>query len=359
MADRIIDWGIARAGAIAGIALAIGTLACAPPAATTAPVAAVSPTPTSAGQTVKRVRVSVAGALGQAGQYLAQSQGYFAQEGLSVDLVQGDPSNAFTALFAGEVDVSGIPVDSGLFNAIQRGVDFRIAATQASSKQDANGVFFVVRRDLIDNRKVVGYADLKGLKIGIPTRADEYVLAKALQAGGLVLGDAEAVILNFPATVTALGSGAIDVGVLPEPLATIAVQNGSGVKWKGYADVAPGIQQTVVAFSPQFTAQRDVATSWMTAYLRGLRDYNDAFFKNTHRSQTVEALASALSLKPALFDSMGFAHLDPDGRVNMASVEDRMRWYVQMGYVSAPVDLTKVFDSSFADAAVARLGPYR
>ena len=36
-----------------------------------------------------------------------------------------------------------------------------------------------------------------------------------------------------------------------------------------------------------------------------------------------------------------------------------MRWYVQMGYVSAPVDLTKVFDSSFADAAVARLGPYR
>jgi ABC-type nitrate/sulfonate/bicarbonate transport system substrate-binding protein len=145
MTDRIVDWSVARAGAITGIVLAIGIMACAPPRATTAPVAVVSPTAASAGQAEKRIRVSVAGALGQAGQYLAQSQGYFAQEGLSVDLVQGDPSNAFTALLAGELDVSGIPVDPGLFNAIQRGVDFRIVATQASSKQDANGVFFVVR----------------------------------------------------------------------------------------------------------------------------------------------------------------------------------------------------------------------
>ena len=359
MADRIIHWSVARASAITGIALAIGTTACIPPAVPPTPAAVVSATPTSAGQTEIRVRSSVAGAIGQSGQYLAQSQGYFAQEGLSVDLVQGDPSNAFAALLAGEIDVMGSAVDPGLFNAIQRGVDFKIVATQASSKQDANGVFFVVRRDLIENRKVDGYADLKGLKIGIPTRGDEYILARALQAGGLVLGDAETVILNFPATITALGSGAIDVGVLPEPLATLAVQNGSGVKWKGYADVVPDIQQTVIAFSPQFMARRDVATSWMTAYVRGLRDYDEAFFKNMHRAQTVDALASALSLKPALFDNMGFAHLDPDGRVNMASVEDRMRWYVQMGYLSEPVDLMKVSDSSFAEAAVARLGPYR
>jgi hypothetical protein len=82
----------------------------------------------------------------------------------------------------------------------------------------------------------------------------------------------------------------------------------------------------------------------MTAYLRGMCDYNDAFVKNTRRPQTVEALAGALSPKPALFESMGFAHLDPDGKVNMASVEDLMDWYVKMGYLCAPVDIAKVFD---------------
>jgi len=116
-----------------------------------------------------------------------------------------------------------------------------------------------------------------------------------MQAGVLGLDDAETIILNFPATVTALGSGAIDAGVLPEPRATVAVQNGSGVKWKGYAEVVPDIQQTIIAFSPQFMAQRDVATSWMTAYVRGLRDYNEALFKNLHLAQTVD---SALHFDP-------------------------------------------------------------
>lgn len=358
MAHRHVNRQVARAGALAFITLGIGLAGCDPrSAALGGPSQQAAATPS--GQAPKTVRSQVAGAIGQAGQFLAQSQGYFAEEGLTVELVKGDPSTGFVSLLAGDIDVSGNAIDPGMFNAVQRGLDFRIVATQASSDPSENGAFFVVRRDLIDSRRVEGYADLKGLKIGIPTRADEYVLAKALQAGGLTLADTESVVLNFPSTVTALANRAIDVGVLPEPLATVAVQNGVGVKWKGYADVVPGYQQTVIAFSPQFAAQRDVATRWMTAYLRGMRDYNDAFVKNTHRPQTVGALAGALSLKPALFDSMGFAHLDPDGRVNMASVEDLMRWYVAMGYLSAPVDLAKMFDSSFAEAAVARLGPYR
>jgi len=52
-------------------------------------------------------------------------------------------------------------------------------------------------------------------------------------------------------------------------------------------------------------------------------------------------------------------HIDPDGKVSEASLDDRMRWYVQAGQLSDPVDLAKVLDSSFAEAAVAMLGPYR
>jgi NitT/TauT family transport system substrate-binding protein len=180
-----------------------------------------------------------------------------------------------------------------------------------------------------------------------------------MEAGGLALSDAHLVVLTFPAMVAAFGTQAIDVAVLPEPLATVAVQNGSGVKWKGIADVVPGFQQTVVAYNPQFAAQRDVATRWMKAYLRGVRDYNDAFRKNVHRPQTVEILAGALSIKPTLFDGMGFMHIHPDGKVNLASMEDVMRWYVKMGYLSSPVDVARSVDPSFAEAAVTELGPYQ
>jgi len=88
----------------------------------------------------------------------------------------------------------------------------------------------------------------------------------------LTTADAELVELGFPAMVSALSSGAVDVALLPEPLATLAVDGGSGTKWKGFADIVPGFQQAVVVFTPEFAAQRDLATRWTTAYLRGIRD---------------------------------------------------------------------------------------
>jgi NitT/TauT family transport system substrate-binding protein len=305
------------------------------------------------------VRSGLVGAIGEAGQWLAQSQGYFVQEGLAVDLSKSDPAGLFPALLSGDVDVIGGPLDPGLMSAIQRGVDFRIVATQASNEPGGNGAFLVVRKDLIDSGRVRTEADLKGLKIAIPAHQEEYVMSKVMQAGGLTLGDADLVLLSFPAAVTALGTGAIDVGMLAEPLASVAVKNGFGVKWKSYGDIVPGIQTTVVIFSPRFAAQRDLATRWMTAYIRGIRAYNDAFVKNINRPQTVEALAGIFSIDPRLFDVMGYPHLDADGKVNMQSMVERMQWYVQAGYLSAPIDLARVVDMSFAEAAVARLGQYR
>jgi len=298
--------------------------------------------------------------MGEAGQQLAQAQGYFAQEGVAVNFVKVDASTVFTTLIAGQVDVQGLGLEAGVFSALLRGVDFRIVATQASSEPNANGVFFVVRKDLIESGKVHANADLKGLKIAVPSRASTfaYVVAKAMETGGLTTADAELVELGFPAMVSAVGSRAVDVALLPEPLATLAVDSGSGTKWKGFADIVPGFQQSVVVFTPEFAAQRDLATRWTTAYVRGIRDYNDAFRSNVHRTQTVDALANAFAIKPGLFDSMGFVHMHPDGKVNLASIEDVMHWYVQMGYLNEPVDLSRIVDLSYIDAAVAKLGGY-
>jgi len=222
-------------------------------------------------------------------------------------------------------------------------------------------VFFVVRKDLIDSGRVRDFADLKGIKIAVSARgnSNEYVLARAMQAGGVTLSNATLAVMPFPAMVTALGSQAVDVGVISEPQATVAVASGSGVKWKGYADVVPGIQQTVVIFSLQFVAQREVATRWMTAYLRGSRDYNDAFVKGVHRQQTVDTLASAISVQPKLFESMSFTHIDPNGKLNLAAMENQVQWSVEMGYLPTPVDLANIVDTSFVEAAMAELGPYR
>jgi len=62
----------------------------------------------------------VVGGLGEAGQYLAQSEGYFAHEGLDIDFFKSDPAHLFTTMLTGGVDVFGGPVDPALEAAVQR-----------------------------------------------------------------------------------------------------------------------------------------------------------------------------------------------------------------------------------------------
>jgi hypothetical protein len=59
---------------------------------------------------------------------------------------------------------------------------------------------------------------------------------------------------------------------------------------------------------------------------------------------------------PDLYERMGFAYVDPNGRVDEASIADQLQWYVQQGMVTEPVDLQQAVDLSFADFALQRLG---
>ena len=71
----------------------------------------------------------------------------------------------------------------------------KIVATQPSNEPNASGGTFVVWKEVIEKHRTMGYADLKGLRIGIPARGNsvEYVLDRATPAGVLSLADAEIV----------------------------------------------------------------------------------------------------------------------------------------------------------------------
>jgi NitT/TauT family transport system substrate-binding protein len=266
-------------------------------------------------------------------------------------------------LGAGQLAVGSGAISAGLFNAIARGVPIKIVGPQARHDPGASAVQFVVRKDLIDSGQFADYRDLRGRQIAIPAKATapHYATILALQRGGLSAADAEITEMSFTDMIAAFANQAIDAASQAEPASTLAEDRGVGVKWREVADVRPGIQFTVILFSPEFGAQQaDVARRWMIAYLRGVRDYNDAFKKQRGRAEVVSILTRQLPVRdPDLYERMGFAYVDPDGRVDEASIADQLQWYVQQGMVPEPVDLTQVLDPSFADFAVQRLGPYR
>jgi NitT/TauT family transport system substrate-binding protein len=91
-----------------------------------------------------------------------------------------------------------------------------------------------------------------------------------------------------------------------------------------------------------------------------VRDYYDAFVKGRDRAGVIGVLSRYSSLKdPAAYEQMELQGLHPDGQINRASVEYELNYYVERGYVTGSVDLDRLIDPSYAEAALRVIGPYQ
>jgi NitT/TauT family transport system substrate-binding protein len=99
----------------------------------------------------------------------------------------------------------------------------------------------------------------------------------------------------------------------------------------------------------------------MIAYVRALRDYNNAFAKERGRAEVAQTLAKHTTVKDlALYDKMIPAGLDPDGRLNVQSIRDDLDTFGRLGcIISELADVGRVVDESFVQHAVSILGPYQ
>ena len=114
-------------------------------------------------------------------------------------------------------------------------------------------------------------------------------------------------------------------------------------------------------YGPELVTERqEVGRRWMTAYIRGLRDYNDAFGpKRQGRDEIVQILTKHTVVKdPKDYDLMRPAGLDPDGKLELRSMRDDLGYYQRVGLVREPIDFSRVIDPSFQEYAILQLGPY-
>ena len=64
------------------------------------------------------------------------------------------------------------------------------------------------------------------------------------------------------------------------------------MRWQGTDETYPNYQIAMLLYAPHFAAaaQRSAAERFMIGYLRGVRDYNDAFVKQQGRDAVVDIL---------------------------------------------------------------------
>jgi NitT/TauT family transport system substrate-binding protein len=322
---------------------------------TTGPIATAPPTP---------VRAASLRTFAEAGQYIAADRGYFVEQGLDVTISEMSARELLTALTAGQVHVGGSSIGAAIFNAVAKDVPVRIVAPEARMDPGSSSLYTLVRNDLIDSGSFRDYADLVGKRVVATSGStSHYYFGRALQRAGLAPNAVETSNLgqDFQSVTVALSTHAVDVATVPEPTATLAAERGLATKWREVSDLLPGLQVTVVLFGPELMSQRqEVGRRWMSAYLKGVRDYNEAMFKNgPHRQEVIATLGKWTDVTdPDLFKRMGFPAIDPNGHVNLDSVSDQLSFHRGQGAVTAAVEVQQIVDTRFAEAAVQELGVY-
>lgn len=314
-----------------------------------------------------KISIAVVNSTSDVALFVAQDKGYYKDEGLEANFIEFDSGAKMTApLGAGQLDIGGGAASAALYNAVGRGIKIKIAADKARNVAGAGFQALMVRKDLVDSGAVKSIRDLKGRKVAITAAgsSDASVLNEAMKSVGLTYDDVEKIYLGFPQQVPALQNGAIDAAISTEPTVTNLVRLGAAVRFTGDDAFYPNAQTAVILLGGDFAEKRpEVATRFMKAYLRAVRDFNDALVNGKLAGPGADDIVAILTKysvvkDPVILRTMINNGCDPDGQLNMDSLRKDLAFFKQTGDVTGPVSVEDVVDASFVAAAVKALGPY-
>jgi NitT/TauT family transport system substrate-binding protein len=309
------------------------------------------------------VKVASLNSLTDSGLFIAMDRGYFAAEGLEIETTRVDGApQAIPHLATGQLDAAGVTPSAALYNAVARGVPLHLAIDKARISTGRSSTLWVLREDVAASGAVRDWSDLRGMALGLNVpnsgSSPDIILDRALERGGLTRDDVQIVELPYPDMNAAFANRQIDAAIETEPQVTQGEERGILRRWRSAADVAPGLNASVWLFSPDF-AETEAAKRFTVAYLRGVRDYNDAIVYGRNKPAVVDILTRYTTVKDArLYDKMDFTDLDPSGLVDPQRLAEDVQYFVAKGYLQQPVDVGQIIDRRFTDYAASRLGPY-
>ena len=313
-----------------------------------------------------KVNVGLTNSATDVGFFIAHKKNYYRDEGIDAQFIVFDSAAKMIApLASGDLDVAAGGISAGLYNAVARGIDIRMVADKNSTPPGRASTKLLIRKDLIDSGRYKSLPDIKGLKLAnsAPGGSGDGTLKKLLDRAGLKWGDVEEVFMSFSQQVVALQNKAIDLALPAEPQASDAIRNGA-VRLMGDDEIYPNHTISAVIYPGHFARKTDLATRFIKAYLRGVRDFNDAIEKGVFagpRGDEVVAILTEYSLikDPAVHRSFVQSAIHPDGRLDPVSMKSDFDIFREIGLIQGDVTVEKAVDTSFLDAAVRQLGPYR
>jgi NitT/TauT family transport system substrate-binding protein len=311
------------------------------------------------------VKIGVQSSVSDGGLYIALARGYFQELGINaaIEVFSAGAADYIQFIATNQLQAGGPSSVPALYNAADRGATLHIVADKGRLSPGFGFLRLTVRKDLHDSGEVRALPDLKGRTIAIasPYGAAHSLIALSLRKIGFADADSNIIPVPNPDHIAALANRAVDAAVSLEPIPTRAVQQGVATVLAEGETLRPNSQAGMLALSSPLYQNRDAALRFVTAYLRGVRAYNDAFVKGQGRAEIVSILAEYTTLKdPAAYDQVKLAGLDPDGAVNVDTLREDFEWLKTIDQLPQSMRFPEhLFDTTLVQEAGRILGPYR
>lgn len=289
--------------------------------------------------------------------YIAKSKGYFAREGLDVDLkIFTSAQQVPVAVASGDVDFGVTGLTAGYYNLAAKGAVTMIAAQSRDEPGYPLSAYLATKAAFDAGLKKP--ADLKGKRIAITTVGStfHYMLGILGQKHGFTVKDLTMVPLqDVPKMVAAFKGGQVDAMVAPVTVARQVVADGAGVivGWAG--DETPW-QLGALFASPKVIAQRrETVVRFIRAYQTATAEYHAAFNARDAQGQPVKGpghdellaiIAEATRQKPEIV-AQGLPYIDPQGRLMVDDVHNQVRFWQSEGQVDRTLVPAAVIDPTF------------
>lgn len=242
---------------------------------------------------------------------IAAEHGYFAEEGVDVELVPFKSAmERDAALQSGNLDGA---ISDLLAVIFARSGGF---AVHAVSYTDGNYNLVAA-----GGGGIASPADLRGKEIAISRNTIiEYVTDEVLAVNGLREQDVSKVVIpQIPVRLEMLQSGNLAAAVLPEPMASVAVASGSRyVTGSGDLGINPG----VIVFSDASIQEKAVAIRAMyRAYDKAVK-----YINNTPRADYIDLVMEKSGFPASARDALELKPYRSAGLPARKDVEEAVRW---------------------------------
>ena len=348
---------------IQGLVLISLFIGCTPASPTMAPITALpSKAPTelpvqTATQEPIHLKVNVRNFISYAPLFIARDEGFFAEQGLNVELIDSATSSneMITALIAREIDVATPTLSVSVFNAILQGNNLKYAADKGFLDPDnCTTDAFVASKSILASENLTDLSSIKGKNVVIlsPAGTVEYSLDILLAQNGLTQNDIQLSNISDSATrVEGLNNGSIDITLLSEPWITHAQTIGAGEVWVPLSDILPNLSIGTITFGASILEDKpEAGTRFMIAYLKGVEQFNQG---KTDRN--IEIIANFTKLSPEDIKASCWTSFKPDGTMDTESMLAFQDWAIEKGYADGLLELDQFWTSQFVDEALEKL----